>query len=189
MAPNGGPTMGSNPAFPIRGGGFGSCIYANKANNGIAIGAPLNGSVYFYALQATQGFSLIRTISAQPNANMFGSSIDFSQGRFVIGAPGANIAGVYSETGIMALPFSSPSPAPSGMGRRQKRELKTDKLASTGSGSASVKQQTISPDMINSEARTLGEIFDVSKATKAATASKSKLSKGKSSKSASAGAA
>lgn len=100
------------------GGAFGSSIFANPGNNGLAIGAPLNGSVYFYSAGNGQPFSLIRAVSAQPNADLFGSALDFAAARFIVGAPGANVAGVYKENGLMALPQAQPSPAPNGIGRK-----------------------------------------------------------------------
>lgn len=106
------------------GGSFGSAIFANPANNGLAVGAPKNGSVYFYSGSASQ-FSLIRALQAQPNANKFGSAIDFASASFIVGAPGANVAGVYGERAIMNLPQAQPSPSPNG-GRR----LRTKKEAS-----------------------------------------------------------
>jgi hypothetical protein len=105
------------PNGPTFGGAFGSSMYANPSNNGLAISAPLNGTVYFYSLDPTRGFLLIRVVSAQPNANRFGAAIDFAAARFIIGAPGANVAGVYMESALMRLPFAQPSPAPSGMRR------------------------------------------------------------------------
>ena len=95
------------------GGEFGSSMYANPANNGLAVAAPYNGTVYFYNLQPTSGFSLIKVVQAQPNANNFGAAMDFTAGRFIFGAPGANVAGVYSEQLLMNLPFARPSPSPS----------------------------------------------------------------------------
>ena len=100
------------------GGAFGSAMYANPANNGLAISAPLNGTVFFYSLDPTRGFLLIRVLSAAPSANSFGAAIDFSAARFIIGAPGANVAGVYMESALMALPFAQPSPSPTGMRRK-----------------------------------------------------------------------
>jgi hypothetical protein len=114
-----------NPRGDTLGGSFGASIFADRQNNGLAVGAPRNGTVFFFswtnAGSRSSGqtrFRLIRAISAQPNANSFGSALDFISSRFVIGAPGANIAAAYLQSRIIALPQARPSSSPTPQRRR-----------------------------------------------------------------------
>jgi hypothetical protein len=106
-----------NPGGDVLGGSFGASLYANRKNDGLAVGASTNGTVFFYSMRpgkrgSPSRFRLIRAISAQPNANGFGSAMDFTSARFIIGSPGANIAAAYTQNSIIALPQARPSSSP-----------------------------------------------------------------------------
>ena len=106
-----------NPRGDVLGGSFGASLYANRKNDGLAVGASANGTVFFYSMRpgkrgSLSRFRLIRAISAQPNANGFGSAMDFTSARFIIGSPGANIAAAYTQNSIIALPQARPSSSP-----------------------------------------------------------------------------